>query len=84
MVTAVINGELDKKSFRLHPIFNLEIPIECPEVPNEILDPGKTWGNQKEYVQAATKLANLFIQNFQKFGEVSHNIIEAGPKKLDL
>ena len=84
MVTAVINGELDKKSFRLHPIFNLEIPIECPGVPNEILDPGKTWGNQKEYVQAATKLANLFIQNFQKFGEVSHNIIEAGPKKLDL
>ena len=84
MVTAVINGEIDKKSFRLHPIFNLKIPVECPAVPDEILDPGKTWGNQKEYVQAATKLANLFIQNFQKFGEVPHKIIEAGPKKLDL
>ena len=84
MVTAVINGELDKRSFKFHQIFNLEIPLECPGVPNQILDPAQTWNNQKEYVQAATKLANLFIQNFQKFGEVSQKIIDAGPKKVDL
>ncbi len=84
MVTAVINGELDKRSFKFHQIFNLEIPLECPGVPNEILDPAQTWNNQKEYVQAATKLANLFIQNFQKFGEVSQKIIDAGPKKVEL
>ena len=84
MVTSVINGELDKRSFKFHQIFNLEIPLECPGVPNQILDPAQTWNNQKEYVQAATKLANLFIQNFQKFGEVSQKIIDAGPKKGDL
>src|SRR5215213_3720019 len=84
MVTAVINGELDKRSFKFHQIFNLEIPLECPGVPNELLDPAQTWNNQKEYLQAATKLANLFIQNFQKFGEVSQKIIDAGPKKVDL
>lgn len=84
MVTAVINGELEKCSFKLHQIFNLEIPLECPGVPSELLDPARTWNNQKEYLQAATKLANLFIQNFQKFGEVSQKIIEAGPKKGDL
>jgi phosphoenolpyruvate carboxykinase (ATP) len=84
MVTSVINGELDKRSFKFHQIFNLEIPLECPGVPNQILDPAQTWNNQKEYVQAATKLANLFIQNFQKFGEVSQKIIDAGPKKVDL
>lgn len=84
MVTAVINGELEKCSFKLHQIFNLEIPLECPGVPSELLDPARTWNNQKEYLQAATKLANLFIQNFQKFGEVSQKIIDAGPKKGDL
>jgi phosphoenolpyruvate carboxykinase (ATP) len=83
MVTAVINGDLEKSSFKLHQIFNLEIPLECPGVPNELLDPALTWNNRKEYSQAATKLANLFIQNFQKFGEVSQKIIDAGPKKLD-
>ena len=43
-----------------------------------------TWDNQEEYIQAATKLANLFIQNFEKFGAVSKKIIEAGPKKINL
>jgi phosphoenolpyruvate carboxykinase (ATP) len=84
MVTAVINGELDKCSFKLHQIFNLEIPLECPGVPNKLLDPAQTWNNQNEYLQAAATLANLFIQNFQKFGEVSQKIIDAGPKKIEL
>jgi phosphoenolpyruvate carboxykinase (ATP) len=84
MVTSVINGELEKRSFKLHQIFNLEIPLECPGVPNQLLDPAQTWNNRNEYLQAATKLANLFIQNFQKFGEVSQKIIDAGPKKIDL
>jgi phosphoenolpyruvate carboxykinase (ATP) len=84
MVTAVINGEIEKCSFKLHQIFNLEIPSECPGVPSELLDPSRTWNNKKEYLQAATKLANLFIQNFQKFGEVSQKIIDAGPKTIEI
>src|SRR5215204_4600416 len=84
MVTAVINGSLMKSSFKTHHIFNLDIPLECPGVPNELLDPVMTWDNQEEYFQAATKLANLFIQNFEKFGDVSNKIIEAGPKKKNL
>jgi phosphoenolpyruvate carboxykinase (ATP) len=84
MVTAVINGSLIKSSFKTHRIFNLDIPLECPGVPNELLDPVMTWDNQEEYFQAATKLANLFIQNFEKFGDVSKKIIEAGPKKINL
>jgi phosphoenolpyruvate carboxykinase (ATP) len=84
MVTAVINGSLMKSSFKTHHIFNLDIPLECPGVPNELLDPVMTWDNQEEYFQAATKLANLFIQNFEKFGDVSNKIIEAGPKKINL
>ena len=43
-----------------------------------------TWDNQEEYFQAATKLANLFIQNFEKFGEVPKKIVEAGPQKINL
>ena len=84
MVTAVINGSLRNQSFKTHQIFNLDIPLDCPGVPNELLDPVLTWDNQEEYFQAATKLANLFIQNFEKFGEVPKKIVEAGPKKINL
>ena len=84
MVTAVINGSLRRQSFKTHQIFNLDIPLDCPGVPNELLDPVMTWDNQEEYFQAATKLANLFIQNFEKFGEVPKKIVEAGPQKINL
>ncbi len=80
MVTAALNGEIDKVATKRHAIFNLDIPVSCPGVPNEVLDPRNTWSDKDRYDAAAKRLAALFVKNFEKFGNVSKEIIEAGPK----
>jgi phosphoenolpyruvate carboxykinase (ATP) len=80
MVTAALNGELEKAFFKHNNIFNLDIPTSCPGVPSEILDSRNTWSDKNKYDLSANRLAALFVKNFQKFGEVSKEIRNAGPK----
>ena len=40
--------------------------INCPNVPDEILNPIQTWSNRSEYINKAHNLANLFHNNFEK------------------
>ncbi len=80
MVTAALNGELDKVEFRLDPIFNVLVPVSCPNVPNEVLDPRNTWSDKEAYDKAAKDLAARFIKNFEKYTGMDRNIIDAGPK----
>jgi phosphoenolpyruvate carboxykinase (ATP) len=58
----------------------LEIPTLCPRVPSEVLDPRNTWSDKEKYDISAKKLAALFVKNFEKFGETSKEIRNAGPK----
>jgi phosphoenolpyruvate carboxykinase (ATP) len=80
MVTAAINGELDKVALKRHDIFNLQMPVSCPGVPAEVLDPRNTWSDKDRYDAAARRLALLFVKNFEKFGNVQKEIVEAGPR----
>jgi phosphoenolpyruvate carboxykinase (ATP) len=80
MVTAALNGELEKVRFKHDDIFNLDIPTSCPGVPSEILDPRNTWSDKNKYDLSANRLAELFVKNFQKFGVISKEIRNAGPK----
>jgi phosphoenolpyruvate carboxykinase (ATP) len=43
------------------------MPLNCPGVPNEILDPSKTWSNQEEYFLKAYELQDAFTENFKQF-----------------
>jgi phosphoenolpyruvate carboxykinase (ATP) len=70
MVTAALNGELEKVRFKHDDIFNLDIPTSCPGVPSGILDPRNTWSDKNKYDLSANRLAELFVKNFQKFGEI--------------
>jgi phosphoenolpyruvate carboxykinase (ATP) len=80
MVTAALNGELEKVRFKHDDIFNLDIPTSCPGVPSGILDPRNTWSDKNKYDLSANRLAELFVKNFQKFGVISKEIQNAGPK----
>jgi phosphoenolpyruvate carboxykinase (ATP) len=79
MVTAALNGDLEKVPFKHNDIFNLEIPTLCPGVPSIILDPSNTWTDNNKYIMSAKRLAALFVKNFEKFGEISKEIRNAGP-----
>ena len=80
MVSASINGGLERVHYRHDNIFNLEIPLSCPEIPSKILDPSSSWSNEQQYIVAAKRLAHLFIENFKKFGEGSKYLAKFGPQ----
>lgn len=80
MVTAALNREINKVPVKHHDIFNLDMPTSCPGVPDDVLDPRNTWSDKDRYDAAAKRLAALFVKNFEKFGSVQKEIIDAGPK----
>ncbi|MEE9241952.1 MAG: phosphoenolpyruvate carboxykinase (ATP), partial [Nitrosopumilaceae archaeon] len=79
MVTAALTGALDIVKYRHDDLFNLDIPVECPNVPPEILDPKNTWIDKDSYDLSAKKLSQMFVDNFKKFKDVSPEIKNAGP-----
>ena len=81
MVTAALNGELEKAEYKHDEVFNVEIPQSCPGVPAEILNPKNTWADKAAYDAQAKKLAGMFAENFaKKYPNMPKNIAEAGPK----
>ncbi len=81
MLTAAIEGLLDKVEYELDPIFNVYIPKECPAVPQDIVRPRSTWQNKEAYDHKARELGKLFNENIKKFGNsIPPSIIAAGPR----
>lgn len=80
MVTACLNGELEKSEFVLDPNFNVLVPTSCPGVPAEVLSPRNTWTDKDAYDAAAKKLAGMFQKNFEKYTNMDPSIVAAGPK----
>jgi phosphoenolpyruvate carboxykinase (ATP) len=80
MVSAAISGKLKEAEYVQDPIFGLYMPVECPNVPSELLNPRNTWANPEEFDKKARELAKLFHKNFEKFKGVSETIRNAGPR----
>lgn len=81
MVTAALNGELEKAEYKHDDVFNLDVPQTCPNVPDEIMNPRDTWEDKAAYDAQAKKLAKMFADNFaKKYPNMPKNIAEAGPK----
>ena len=83
MLTAALNGELEKGEFVRDPIFNVLVPTACPNVPDEVLSPRKMWAKEAgeaEYEKTAKDLAARFVKNFKKYDHMPKHIVDAGPK----
>lgn len=81
MITAALNGELDKVAFETLPTFGVEIPTTCPNVPTEILNPRNTWKDKAAYDSKAADLAGKFIKNFEQYASgASQETLDAAPK----
>jgi phosphoenolpyruvate carboxykinase (ATP) len=68
LLDAALAGQLDRVQTEKHPIFNLRMPVTCPGVPSEILNPRNTWSDKAAYDKAAAKLRDMFRDNFEKKG----------------
>jgi phosphoenolpyruvate carboxykinase (ATP) len=82
MIRAALSGRLDRVPVRREPVFGLEVPQHVPGgVPDDVLDPRRTWGDAAAYDTQAARLAGMFRKNFEQFAERVHSAVrEAGPK----
>ena len=80
MVTAALNGDLEKGEFVKDPYFGVSVPTACEGVPADLLIPEKTWEDKAAYEAAAKKLAQMFRDNFTKYTHMSEEIVAAGPR----
>jgi phosphoenolpyruvate carboxykinase (ATP) len=68
MITAALEGALDKVETTIDPVFGIAIPKAVPGVPTEVLTPRNTWENKEAY-------------DFEKYAsEVSEEIRAAAPR----
>jgi len=69
------------KKFERDPVFNLDVPTSCPDVPAEVLMPKNTWSDKSAYDAQAKKLATMFTENFKRFEATAKAEVKAaGPK----
>jgi phosphoenolpyruvate carboxykinase (ATP) len=81
MIHAALSGALDRAGFQMDPVFNLEIPKACPDVPSNVLQPKTTWSDQRNYDAQAKKLAGMFADNFRTFeSTAAADVKSAGPR----
>ncbi len=81
LLTAALNGGLLNVEYYTDPIFGFQVPKTCPEVPEDVLYPSKSWPSKKEYDHKYEQLAARFIDNFKKFAPDSPpEVVAAGPK----
>ncbi len=82
MISSALEGLLDQVEFEQHEIFGLHMPKECPNVPDEVLNPKQTWADQEAYDKKAMTLAKSFKDNFKQFEDYANEeIINGGPLK---
>src|SRR5437763_13468451 len=81
MIRAILPGTLASVETRPDPVFGVGVPVACPEVPAEVLQPRNTWGDKSAYDQKARDLGRLFNDNFRKYeAGVSDAVCAAAPK----
>jgi phosphoenolpyruvate carboxykinase (ATP) len=80
MVRAALSGQLDDVGYQRHPVFNIDVPTSCPDVPAAVLDPRGTWADKAAYDAQAAKLAKMFVENFKtNFADAESKVLAAGP-----
>ena len=88
MVNAILDGSINPeytyKDYHIHSVFGVAQPRTCPGVPDAVLSPRKTWGNDSAYYKAAFKLSHAFRKNFEKFESYANeDIRRGGPQRFD-
>ena len=81
LLNAALTGKLDDVKYNQDPVFGFEVPTQCPNVPDEVLNPASSWSDKKEYDKKYRQLAQRFVENFAKFTDSTPpEVVEAGPK----
>ncbi len=81
MIQAALEGELNNVETYTTKVFGLNIPVQVPGVPDDVLIPRKSWADQEAFMVKAQELSAKFRANFKKFTGVPSDIeVLGGPK----
>lgn len=81
MVRAVLTGSLEGVPMRTDPNFGFLVPERAPDVPDEVLDPRRTWKDPQAYDLQVRGLVSKFQANFAQYADqVPAEAAAAGPK----
>jgi phosphoenolpyruvate carboxykinase (ATP) len=65
MVSAILDGRLRDIDTEPHPVFGVHVPIGCPGVPADVLNPRNTWPDKSAYDAKASELRARFEANYE-------------------
>ena len=82
LVAAALDRTLEKVKYETHEVFGFAMPVTCPGVPQEVLNPKRTWKDGNAYDQKANDLAVEFLRNFEKFSSFASDEIMAGAPQI--
>ena len=60
---------MDTVPYKSHSHFVFSVPLECPGVPAEILDPRTGWADKMAYDEMASVLKELFEANLASYNK---------------
>jgi len=83
LLNAALEGKLDNVEYRKDKLFGFDVPLSCPDVPQDILEPSNSWGNKDEYWKMYDALASRYIENFKLYEKgCPPEVAAAGPTRL--
>ena len=81
LLSSALDGTLNKAEMRVDQFFGFEVPLSVDGIDQTILVPRNTWSNKENYDAQATKLVEMFSNNFSIFEEhVNDDVINAAPR----
>ena len=82
ILNAALDGSLQQAAFRKDPHFGFEVPVICPGVPENLLDPRQSWEDKEAYDCTVRELCDRFTHQFSAFaGSVDAAVRHAGPQR---
>jgi len=82
LLNAALDGSLNNVEYYVDPIFGVEVPKNCSDVPEKVLYPEQTWEDPAAFRDKRKQLALLFRENFKKYSDgTPAEIVEAGPRR---
>ena len=81
LVSAALSGDIDAGGFKHDGRLNLDIPLACPGVSGDVLDPRTMWSSGEAYDEAAERLAKMFHDHAcDRYADLDPAILAAGPQ----
>jgi phosphoenolpyruvate carboxykinase (ATP) len=72
IVRSILDGKLKQVSYHRDERFGFDVPDNCPDIPDTLLDPSNGWNNRADYKEQADKLAFSFKNEYSKLIEVNN------------